>query len=148
MSWLSRNAPAFEAVAATVTALVALAALVGVKIQLDEADRLQRLQSARDSYRAHLALAVEHPAFARPADACTLTASDKGAAYAAFVDHLLYSAEQMLAASDGWEETFLDQLAPHATYLCSAGGPVGETEETAEILTRFRDSACVAVPDC
>ncbi|SMX44384.1 hypothetical protein OCA8868_03135 [Octadecabacter ascidiaceicola] len=32
MSWLSRNAPQIEAVAATVTALVAIIAVVGVKI--------------------------------------------------------------------------------------------------------------------
>lgn len=66
MSWLSRNAPSIEAMAAVVTALVAAAALVGVTVQLDEADRLQKEQSAREAYRAHLALAATLPQFALP----------------------------------------------------------------------------------
>lgn len=47
MSWLKRNAEAVEALAANVTALVAIAALIGVKFRLDETDRVQREQSAR-----------------------------------------------------------------------------------------------------
>lgn len=35
MSWFARHAPTIEAAAAVVTALVAVAALVGVSIQLD-----------------------------------------------------------------------------------------------------------------
>jgi hypothetical protein len=100
MRWLSCHAPSVEAVAATVTALVAVAALIGVKFQLDEADRLQKAQSARE---AHLALAATLPQFAQPGDACQLIQSDQAGAYSAFVDHLLYSAEQMLEVSEGWE---------------------------------------------
>ncbi len=58
MSWLSRQAETIEAAAATLTALVAVAALIGVKFQLDETERLQKAQSARETYRAHLALAA------------------------------------------------------------------------------------------
>ncbi len=148
MSWMSRNAPVIEAIAAMVTALVAVAALIGVKIQLDEADRLQRTQSAREAYRAHLALAAAMPDFARPENACRLLASKRAGAYVAFVDHMLYSAEQMLAVSDGWEETFQTQLLDHRDYLCSPVGPEGETVETARLLTRFRQSACAATTDC
>jgi len=53
-------------------AVVAVAALVGIKLQLDATDHLQRTQIARDAYRAHLALATTHPDFARPADGCAL----------------------------------------------------------------------------
>lgn len=41
------HAAALQARAAVVTAAVAVAALIGVKFQLDEADRLQKEQSAR-----------------------------------------------------------------------------------------------------
>ncbi len=148
MSWLSRNAPQIEACAAVVTALVAVVAIVGVKIQLDAADDLQRAQSARDAYRAHLSLATSHGDLARPANACTLLAGPQGGAYIAFVDHLLYSAEQMLAVSEGWEPTFLDQLEPHIEYLCAADGPRGETEATIRLLTQFRTSECPDTPTC
>ena len=147
MSWLSRNAPHIEAVAATVTAIVAIAAVIGVKIQLDAADDLQKAQSARDAYRAHLSLAVANPAFAQP-DVCRILAGPQAGSYAAFVDHLLYSAEQMLDASDGWDATFTDQLTPHSDYLCSNGGPIGETEDTIRLLTEFRAAECPATPTC
>lgn len=58
LSWISRNAASIEAAPAFVTAMVAVAALIGVKFQLDEADRLQKAQSAREAYRAHLPLAA------------------------------------------------------------------------------------------
>ena len=148
MSWLSRNAPQIEAVAAAVTALVAIIAVVGVKFQFDAADNLQQVQSARDSYHAHLALATANPAFALPADGCTTLTSPDGGAYLAFVDHLLYSAEQMLSVGDGWEPTFLEQLAPHTDYICSQIGPTGETEATNRLLTQFRTAQCPATPTC
>lgn len=148
MSWLSRHAPAIEAGAALITAAVAVAALIGVKFQLDETDRLQKEQSAREAYRAHLAIAATLPAFARPQDGCALIQSEQGGAYAAFVDHLLYSAEQMLSVSEGWEPTFLDQLDLHHDYFCASDGPIGETEETARLLNAFKNSACGAMPTC
>lgn len=148
MSWISRHAPALEALAAVVTALVAVAALIGVKIQLDEADRIQRAQSAREAYRAHLALAATLPQFAGPSDVCRVLESDQAGAYAAFVDHLLYSAEQMLPISEGWEATFLAALEPHRDYLCAADAPAGETDETARLLERFRQARCGGGPAC
>ena len=35
MRWIKDNAPSIEAIAALITALVAVAALIGVKLQLD-----------------------------------------------------------------------------------------------------------------
>lgn len=148
MRWLSRNAESVEAGAAVITALVAVAALVGVKFQLDEADRIQKTQSAREAYRAHLTLAATLPQFSQPTDACGLMASDKAGAYAAFVDQLLYSAEQMLAVSDGWDETFLTQLEAHGAYICYENGPTGETDETKRLLQLFRSERCAAQPAC
>lgn len=148
MSWFSRSATSIVAAASLCTALVAVAALIGVKVQLDEADRLQKEQSAREAYRSHLALAATLPGFAEPGDTCAVFTSDQAGAYAAFVDHLLYSAEQMLAVSEGWEPTFMVQLESHQDYICSDAGPVGETLETAELLARFKAENCVATPSC
>ena len=130
------------------TALVAVAALIGVKIQLDETDRLQREQSAREAYRAHLALAATQPDFAEPEDGCALIHSRKGGAYVAFVDHLLYSAEQMLSLNEEWQATFLTELSAHDDLLCSAYTPVGETPETIRLLDRFQEAHCSTSPSC
>lgn len=148
MRWWSQNTANIEAVAAVVTAVVAVVALLGVKLQIDEADRLQQIQSARDAYRGHLALAVASPKFAQPADACALIDSTDGGAYAAFVDHLLYSAEQMLVIDKNWQATFLHELKPHADYLCSESASLGETAEIAALLETFRSNSCQAQPSC
>ena len=142
MNWFSRNAATIEAAASVVTACAAVAALIGVTYQLDATDKITRAQSARDTYRAHLAFAATQPDFARPQQACDLLASDQGGAYEAFVDHLLYSAEQMLALDPEWDVTYLEALSPHRSYLCSDGAPFGDTSETAALLTQFRAAEC------
>lgn len=148
MTWISRNAETVEAVSTMITAVVAIVALIGVKLQVDAADELQRIQSARDAYRAHLALAVSNPRYSQPEDVCPLLASGEARAYTAFVDHLLYAAEQMLAVGDGWDATFLDQLEPHRVYLCSEGAPVGETDEMSRLISGFVAEKCAATPGC
>lgn len=142
MSWLKRNAESIEAVAACVTALVAVGALVGVSFQLEANDLLSRQQSARESYRSHLSLAASHPDFAAPRDACALLNSDRAGAYEAFVEHLFYSAEQMLAVEEGWQDTFEEKLVPHAAYLCMEDTARGDTPEMIKLLTTFRTSSC------
>lgn len=146
MNWFNRNAAALEAGAACVTAIVALAALIGVKVQLDEGDRLARAATARDAYRGHLALAVANPAFAQP-DLCTLDETSV-VAYQSFVDHLLYSAELMLETEEGWATVFSEQLAPHAAYLCMADAPRGDTTAVISLLANFKASHCEGVTLC
>lgn len=51
---------------ALITALVAVAAIIDVKLQLDANAQKQAAQSARDVYRAQLALEIKHPDFANP----------------------------------------------------------------------------------
>lgn len=148
MSWFTRHSAALEAGATLVTALVAVVALLGVKWQLDEADRLSALQSAREAYRGHLVLAVGAPDFAAPADGCAVLASAKGGAYRAFVDHLLYAAEQMLSVEAGWEPTFLAEIAGHQDYFCSVEGPAGDSDAVAAVIAQFRSSGCPAKPAC
>lgn len=148
MGWFRDNTAQIEAGAAAITALVAVAALVGVKLQLDAADEIQRAQSARDAYRAHLALAVAHPGFAEPANACALITSQNGAAYAAFVDHLLYSAEQMLTVDPSWETTFAEELEPHRAYICSSVATISYDAAMEPFIARFLADGCDEVPVC
>ena len=69
--WLERNAKALQAVAAIVTAFAALAALIGIKVQIDANMKQQQVQSARDIYREFLNLSISKPEFAQP-DYCTI----------------------------------------------------------------------------
>jgi hypothetical protein len=146
MSWLSRNAHSIEAVAAIITALTAVLAVIGVIAQLRATDTTSRAQSAREAYAAHLVLATANPDFAAPTDACALIASPKGAAYDAYVDHLLYAAEQMLSVEAGWDDTFIAALSPHAATLCSAAPD--QTPEMAAVMAEFRVQMCDAAPIC
>jgi hypothetical protein len=148
MNWLSRNAPSVEAVAASITAVTAILAVAGVIVQLRAADATSRAQSAREAYAAHLALAVANPEFAAPPDACALATSARGAAYQAYLDHLLYAAEQMLAVEDGWDETFTAALEPHTAMLCSAGAAAGAAPDLMAVLAGFRADACPDVTPC
>ena len=148
MGWIGRNSSAVEAVAASITALVAVAALIGVKFQLDATAAHAREQAARDAYRGHLALAVAYPDFADPQDTCAMLVSPKAGSYAAFVDHMLYSAELTVVTDAGWNSVFMAEMAPHAPYLCSANAPQGDTVEISTLLTEFRDMTCAAITAC
>ncbi|MGB7286036.1 MAG: hypothetical protein WBC71_03805 [Salaquimonas sp.] len=148
MGWLAKNGLAIQSIAAIFTAIVALGALIGVKIQLDAADRLQNLQSAREAYRSHLTLAIANPDLAAPDDVCVLLSSPKAVAYTAFVDHLLYSAEQMLEVEDGWESTFKEELEPHSQFLCPEQGAVGRTWEVNKLVSDIIKEQCTIVSAC
>jgi hypothetical protein len=116
MSWLRRNAESIEAIAASIT--------------------------AHEAYRGHLALATTQPAFAAPADSCTTLNSDQGGAYAAFVDHLVYSAELMLAADPSWDGIFIENLLPHAGYVCTGWADPGGPPELVALLAQFDGAHC------
>jgi hypothetical protein len=148
IDWLKRNASAVEAGSALATAVVAIAALVGVKLQIDASDRAQALQSARSAYLAQQALSVQYPKFANPEDACALLASPDGAAYEAYVTHLLFTAEQTLAVQTGWERTFDYEMQPHATYICGNLEQINATAELHELMGSFAAAHCAAVPAC
>jgi hypothetical protein len=148
MGWVKRHAEAMQALSALVTMLVALAALIGVKVQIDASDRAQALQSARGAYLAQQALAVQTPRFAQPDDACALLTSPEGNAYEAFVTHLLFTAEQTLAVQQGWEPTFLSEFAPHAAYICTFSDQLNTTEDMHALLAQFRADHCANQLPC
>ena len=147
-AWLKRNADAVEAGSAALTAVVAVAALVGVVWQVRAASDIQAQQSARDAYRNHLALAVTVPELAEPKDACALMKGDKAPAYDAYVSHLLYAAEQMLAQSPDWEAQFLHDLEPHRAYLCAYHAEFQTDGALEAMLARFVAEECPATPSC
>lgn len=147
MGWLKQNAPSIEAAAALITALVAVAAIVGVKLQIDANAAQQASQSARDIFREHLTLSIVNPQFSEP-DVCTLIASDQRPAYAAFVEHLLYTSEQILATQTDWNDAISERLAPHIDYFCSTDGWNGYTQPVTDLIALTRTEYCSAEPTC
>lgn len=100
------------------TAFAALTALVVIPYQVAEADRIQRDQTAREIYREFLNLTVQKPELAT-ADYCGLTDPTRIAAYSAYADYLLYTADQMVETSPAWRGTMASYLKSHMSYLCS-----------------------------
>ena len=119
-NWLTRNAEALEAVGAIATAFAALTALVVIPYQVSQADRIQRDQTAREIYREFLNLTVQKPELAN-ADYCALKDANLTTAYAAYVEYLLYTSEQMIDTSPDWRVPMASYLEDHMAYLCSEG---------------------------
>ena len=95
IDWLRRNAEPLGAIGAIATAFAALSALIIIPVQLAETDRIQRDQTAREIYREFLNLTVQKPELAQ-ADFCTMSDPKEIAAYGAYVEYALYTAEQMV----------------------------------------------------
>lgn len=117
-NWLTRNAEPLQAVGAIATAFAALTALIVIPYQVAQADRIQRDQTAREIYREFLNLTVQKPELAN-ADYCALKGTNQSTAYAAYVEYLLYTAEQMVDTSPDWRGPMVGYLGDHMTYLCS-----------------------------
>ncbi len=146
IDWLERHAAAVQAVATVVTMLVAVAALIGVKVQIDASARVQREQSARDIYREFLNLSVSRPEFARP-DYCAIAGSPAEPAYEAYVDYLLYTAEQAIAADPAWRRGFARQLASHRDYIC-ATNDWSDYDDAIIALIAAEQRHCAAIDRC
>jgi hypothetical protein len=119
-AWLTRNAEALEAVGAIATAFAALSALVVIPLQFAQADRIQRDQTAREIYREFLNLTVQKPDLAS-ANYCALKGTTQATAYAAYVEYLLYTAEQMVDTSPDWRGQMASYVGDHMAYLCTEG---------------------------
>lgn len=119
-NWLTRNAEPLEAVGAIATAFAALTALVVIPYQVAQADRIQRDQTAREIYREFLSLTVQKPELAN-ADYCAMKDPKEQTAYAAYVEYLLYTSEQMIDTSPDWRAPMASYLEDHMAYLCSEG---------------------------
>lgn len=148
MAWLDRHANAVGALSSLLTAVIALAALVAVKIQIDAADQIQKEQSAKEIFREYLNLSIQKPNLAAP-DYCALRTSTELPAYQAFVEYLLYAGEQLIEMDADWSAAIHAELAAHTTYLCSPDHASDHyTPEVQRLLTTFKVDACQALPTC
>jgi hypothetical protein len=141
IDWFDTHANAVQGIAAVVTALIALSALIGVKIQIDASAKTQQEQSARDIYREFLNLSISKPEFAEP-DYCTLKGTPQEAAYKNYVDYLLYTSEQILAVSPNWESSLSEHLEAHEQYLCSVSNWSNYPENVGAMITRVKAKVC------
>lgn len=116
--WLIRNSEPLQALGAIATAFAAITAVIVIPYQVAQADRIQRDQTAREIYREFLNLTVQKPELAN-ANYCALKDPDRIAAYSAYVDYLLYTADQMVQTSPTWRGTMASYLKSHMAYLCS-----------------------------
>ena len=139
--WLESRAKALQALAAIVTICAAVAALVGVKVQIDANARQQREQSARDIYREYLNLSISKPEFANP-DYCAIAGTANEGAYEDYVEYLLYTSEQVLAAMPDWEPTLSARLTPHKELLCGESDWGEETQAVRAMIGRFKARQC------
>jgi hypothetical protein len=147
LNWFERNNKAVSAISAAVTAILALAAIIGIKVQIDGAAKIQQEQSARDIYREYLNLSVQKPEFAAP-DFCAIAKSNQVAAYQAYVDYLLYTGEQVMSVDADWAATIDDALKPHAAYLCDADENAYPDPEVHALVEKLQDRECAKIKPC
>ena len=141
-AWLERHAKSIQAMTGIVTMLIAIAALLGVKWQIDASVRLQQEQSARDIYREYLSLSISRPEFADP-DYCAIRQGGQESAYENYVEYLLYTGDQLLTVSRTWEPTLLDHLTPHREILCRDNDWSDDSAQVRSLIGTFKAQKCV-----
>jgi hypothetical protein len=145
---LQHHAPAIQAVCAMVTVLLTLAAVIGVKLQIDASARQQREQSARDIYREYLNLSIARPELADP-DYCKLIGGPQQEAYLSYVEYLIYTSEQLLASDPDWESGLGVRLDDHRQHLCQIEDWSPYTPAVQGMMTRFQAKNCkTRFPQC
>jgi hypothetical protein len=139
---LNDNAPAIQALGAILTVLLTLGAVVGIKIQIDASAQLQREQSARDIYREFLNLSISRPELSDP-DYCKIKDGPQYESYLNYIEYLLYTSEQMLAASKTWEPGLEARLDDHRQHFCQADNYWTDyTQDVQNMVIRFRAQEC------
>lgn len=144
---LDKHVGAIQAIAGILTVLLALGALVGVKLQIDASARIQREQSARDIYREYLNLSISRPEFSDP-DYCALVGTPAEVSYESYVEYMLYTAEQAIAADPEWDTVFQSTMKAHQDYLCKASDWSGYSGEVQDMVTKFKASNCSKAKIC
>ncbi len=141
MQWLNRNGNAVQAMAGTLTALIAIAALIGVKVQIDANERAQREQSARDIYREFLNLSISQSKFSAP-QYCAMVGTVDEPGYDNYIQYLLYASEQILASFPEWEATMASHMRGHREVFCSENDWTGDTQAVQAMIKRFQAKNC------
>lgn len=139
--WLERNAKLIQLFTAVASALLALVALYGIKVQIDASSRLQAQQSARDIYREFLNLSISKPEFSEP-NTQALKASPQWPAYQNYVDYMLYTAEQVLNVTPDWQPVMEEHMAAHHEYLCAMTDLSGYAPQVAKMVGDFQEKEC------
>jgi hypothetical protein len=145
LDWLRRNSEALEALGGIATAFAALTALIIIPYQVAQSDRIQRDQTAREIYREFLNLTVQKPDLAN-ADYCALTDAGQKTAYTAYVEYLVYTAEQMVDTSPDWRGPMASYLEDHMAYLC--GPDAGDQNGDMAALMADLALVCEAQTQC
>ena len=133
-NWFRKNAQALGA-------LFSAAALFGILFQVYAADKAQRAQSARDIYREFVALTINKPELASFQWNPDAPEKDR-IAYEAYVEYLLYTSEQVIAASPEWQATMIGWFENHATYLCTFTELGGYTPQVQMLITDIKAKGC------
>nr|WP_294846181.1 hypothetical protein [uncultured Sphingomonas sp.] len=139
--WLERNAKAIQSFGVIVTIVAIVAALIGVKMQINASAQQAREQSARDIYREYLNLSISRPDLSDP-DYCAIKGTLTEAAYENYLEYTLYTAEQLNSVSPDWNATMLDHLSAHRQALCQGGDWSDDTPAVQALITQFRASQC------
>jgi len=148
MSWIRNNAESIEAVAAVISAIATVGAILAIGYQLNRADHAQTLHAARVSYENHLNQSLAFPDLAAPKDECALLTPKIDPSYSTFMEQLTYTAEQMLSVESGWDRTFTERLETHVHYVCLHGRQMAETEQAKLLLDNFITTRCPATLAC
>ncbi len=143
ISWLDAHAKALQSASAILTCFVAVAALIGVKVQIDASARLQQEQSARDIYREFLALSMNQPKYAVP-NYCAIVGTADEPGYEHYVQYMLYTSEQILAVRPDWEPTLDDHLEAHKELICAEKDWTGDTAQVQKLIKGFQAKHCAA----
>lgn len=147
IGWLDKHVSAIQAITAILTVSLAVLALVGVKLQIDATARLQREQSARDIYREFLNLSISKPEYTDP-NYCAITGTPAEAAYESYVEYMLYTAEQSIAADPDWQSVFEPTMIAHRDYLCTISEWSGYSGEVEEMGRAFKAKQCATPVVC
>lgn len=147
LSKFKRHSKELQAFAAIFTALLALAALIGVKVQIDSAAKIQREQSAKEIYREFLRLSIQYPQFAEP-DFCNLTGSRQSVGYDNFVGFMLYTGEQVLETNPDWQPVVDDLFHTHSKAICSIDHINQYSQSVGSLISDFQATECQKLKRC
>ncbi len=146
-NWLRKNSEPLEGLAAAITAVAALTALIVIPWQIRAADDITRAQTAREIYREFVGLTVQKPELAN-ANFCTIKDDNTRTAYAAYMEYMLYTAEQVMDTEPGdWRGPMTGYLEDHMPFLCAFPDWDTHAESVTGIITELR-ADCAEVPSC
>lgn len=145
--WLQEHGQAIQSLTSIMTVILALGALVGVKIQVDAAKKMQIEQSARDIYREYLALSINQPQYAKP-NYCEIIDSPNEAIYENYVEYLIYTAEQGIMADDDMRPVFEAELSKHSQYICSVKDWENLSQDVSTLIMNVKNKNCANLKPC